>query len=99
MKLRDFGETAIRDWFTQVLEWSRKKITFDDNIDCVFLTANINTTETVLRHNLGRSPKYVLEAAIFPGGTTGGISLTKAPTIDTLYIKKSTAGQSTLLLI
>lgn len=98
MKLRDLGENAARDWFLQILEWSRKKFTFDDNLDCIFITKTIGTTETEIPHALGRVPKYVLEVAQFPNGTAG-INFTRASTNDRIYLKRSVAGTCTLLLM
>lgn len=98
MRLRDFGQEAPSSWFQQILEWSRKKITFEDNVDCVFITATIATTETVVGHQLGRTPKYVLEVASWPNGIKG-IELTKAPTSEKLFIKRATSGETTLLLM
>ncbi len=98
MKLRDFGSDAYRSWFQQILEWSRKKITFEDNIDCVFVEAHLFTTETVIDHPLGRIPKYILEVASFPSGTSG-ISFTRAPSIDKLYLTRTSAGPCVLLLM
>lgn len=97
MKLRDFGADAARDWWNQLLEWSRKRITFDENMDCVSVTSYIATTETEVGHSLGRIPKYVLEVASFPNGTKG-IEFTKEPTNQKLFLKRGTAGNCTLLL-
>lgn len=108
MKLRDFSSEAPREWFQQLLEWSRKKITLADNVDCVFVSAKVETSETVVGHQLGRIPKYVMEVATWPeekvGGVnsvtvSGGIALTKAPTSEKLFIKRGTSGQTTLLLM
>ena len=98
MKLRDFGENAVREWFLQVLDWSRRKITFEDNLDCIFLNTEIGTAQTEIPHSLGRAPKYVMEVAQFPNGTAG-ITLTKAPETNKLYIKRAVAGKCTLLLM
>lgn len=98
MKLRDLGETATRDWFQQILDWSRKKITFSDNIDGVFITANVGTGETQVGHPLGRTPQYIFEVAAYPNGTAG-ISFTKQPDNQSIFIKRSVAGQCTLFLI
>ena len=98
MKLRDFGKDAPESWFQQILEWSRRKITFSDNIDCVFVTVDIATTETMVGHTLGRVPKYVLEMASWPNSALG-VELTKAPTSNKLFIKRGTSGETTLLLM
>ena len=98
MKLLDFGDTASRSWFQQILEWSRKKITFDDNIDCATVTAYIGTTETQVGHPLGRTPRYIIEVAAYPNGTAG-ISFTKEPDYKNLYLTRSVAGKCTLILL
>lgn len=98
MKLRDFGESALRDWFNQVLDWSRKKITFDDNIDCAFITAKVDVTSTEIGHSLGRTPKYIIEVATYPYGTAG-ISFTRPPEKDKIFIKRNVAGTCCLLLM
>lgn len=98
MKLRDFGPDATRDWFQQILEWSRKKLTIDDNWDCTVLSTYLGTSETVIDHTLGRVPRYIWEVASYPNGTAG-ISFTQAPTNGKLYLKRSSAGQCTLILM
>jgi hypothetical protein len=98
MRLRDFGKDAAFDWFQQILEWSRKKITFQDNVDCIFITATISTAETTVGHQLGRIPQYILEVASWPNSAKG-IELTKAPTSEKVFLKRTTAGQTTLLLM
>lgn len=99
MILRDFGQTAAREWFQQILSWSRKKITFDDNMDCQILRVKIGTGETQISHALGRVPVLILEAAAYPGGTAGITFTNKAPTVDTLWLKRSVDGECTLILM
>lgn len=100
MKLRDFGKDAAYEWFQQILEWSRKKITLPDNVDCIFVTATISTSETTVGHTLGRVPQYILEVCTWPDGIKcAGIELTKAPTNEKIFIKRGTAGKTTLLLM
>ena len=98
MKLRDIGREAAREWFEQILEWSRKRITFEDNLDCAFITFEVQTTETEVPHSLGRAPKYIMEVAAYPYGTAG-ISFTRPSENDKIYIKRATAGKCTLLLM
>jgi hypothetical protein len=99
MKLLDFGQgLPDRTWFQRILEWSRKKISFEDNIDCAFITANVGTGETEVGHPLGRAPKYLIEVAAYPNGTAG-ISFTKEPDNKRVFIKRGTAGQATFLLL
>ena len=98
MKLRDFGENAPREWFQQILEWSRKKLTFDDNLDCIFLTVNIGTAETEIGHSLGRTPRYIIPVASFPNGIAN-IAFSREPTNEKIWLTRSTAGTQTLLLM
>lgn len=98
MKLRDFGLDASREWFQQILEWSRKRITLEDNVDCQIITANINTSETVIGHSLGRTPRLVIPVASYPYGTAH-ISFTKEPTAEKLFLTRSTAGLQALILL
>jgi hypothetical protein len=98
MKLREFASDATAQWFKQIFEWSRKKITFEDNVDCQFLTVNIGTAETEVGHSLGRTPRYVIEVASYPNGTAG-VSFTKEPTNTKLFLKRAVAGSCTLLLM
>lgn len=97
MILRDVGAAAAKEWFEQILQWSRKKITLDDNLDCVFVTAYIATTETEIGHPLGRTPRYIIEVAAYPNGTAG-ISFSRESKIDKVYLKRATAGTCTLLM-
>lgn len=101
MKLRDFGTDAAREWFQQILEWSRKKVTFEDNVDCVFVSATIGTSETAIGHSLGRAPKYIIPVGSWNTGATivREITLTKAPTVDQIYVSSASAGKQTLLLM
>lgn len=98
MKLRDFGVNAPREWFQQIMEWSSRKITFEDNIDCVFVTADLSTSETVIGHSLGRVPKYIIPVASWPN-SVDKITLTKAPTNSQIYLSRATAGKQVLMLI
>lgn len=99
MKIQDFtGDLPDKSWFEQILTWSRKKFTFDDNLDGVFVTANVGTGETEVGHPLGRTPKYILEIAAYPNGTAG-ITFTKQPDNNRIFIKRAVAGQCTLLLM
>lgn len=99
MRLQDFGgDLPGRSWFQTLLEWTRKKITFDDNIDCKFITAYIGLAETEVGHPLGRTPRYIIEVAAYPNGTAG-ISFTKEPNKSQLFLKRATAGTCTLLLL
>lgn len=99
MKLPDIpGDSPDKGWFQAILDWSRKKITFDDNIDGVFVTVNVGTSETEVGHPLGRTPKYILEIAAYPNGTAG-ITFTKQPDQNRIFIKRSVAGNCTLWLM
>lgn len=100
MRLLDFGKLGqpkLDQWLQQLYEFSRKKITFEDNLDVTFQTVYIGTSETEVQHNLGRIPKAVLEVAAYPYGTAG-ISHTKAPTEKYLYLSRGSAGQCQLMI-
>jgi hypothetical protein len=97
LKLRDLGNKPAIEWFQQILEWSRKKLTFDDNIDCVIITAYIGASETEVGHPLGRTPRYIIPVASYPNGTDG-ISFTKEPTHEKLFLSRANAGVQTLIL-
>jgi hypothetical protein len=99
MKLRDFGIEQTRDWFEQILQWSRKKITFEDNVDGVEVLAYIGTSDTSVPHALGRAPKSVIPIAKYPYGTAAiEFSQSKAPTNQVLYLKRAVAGYQWLRL-
>ena len=101
MKLRDFGVDAAREWFQQIMDFSRKGITFEDNVDCVFVSANIAMTETAIGHGLGRVPKYIIPVGSWAAGATQirDITLTKAPTNDQVYVMSGNPGVQMLLLM
>lgn len=101
MKLYDFGDTQPRAWFNQILEWSRKRISFSDNIEHVLLAGvQVDTTETVIDHPLGRSPRFVIEVAMTMEETYGiaGITPTRPFTAEKIYLSRATAGKCALLL-
>lgn len=98
MKLDSFGDFPDKNWFQKLLELTRRRISFDDNIDGIFVTANIGTAETQIGHNLGRIPKYIFEVASYPTGTAG-INFTKPSTTDKVYLTRTTAGNCTLFII
>ena len=97
MKLFDFGENQNRSWFQQILEWSRKKISVEDNLDCVILTVQIATTETIVDHTLGRVPKGIIPVLQWPNNISE-LSWTKEPTSTRLFLKQRVAGTMTLLM-
>lgn len=97
MKLRDIGSEATRDWFAQLLEWSRRKVSIDDNMDCTTVTAYVGTTETEVGHSLGRVPRYVIPVMAYPYGT-GEMSFTKEPNNEKLFLSRRVAGTCTLLV-
>lgn len=96
MKLRDYGIDQPRDWFQQILEWSRGKINLD-NLDARLVVSNIGTTETLVGHSLGRIPQMIIPVMVYPYGTDT-LNFTKAPTIDTLFLKAGVAGPRALLV-
>lgn len=97
MKLRDFGENAPRSWFRQILEWSQRGVSIQDNLDAQIIEADIGTSETRVGHNLGRIPKGVIPIMVFPHGITG-LQFTKAPTADSLFLSRSSAGRQALII-
>lgn len=97
MILRDLGSLSTPEWFHQLLAWSRRRVSFTDNLDGTFVDAQIGTGETEIGHNLGRAPTYVFELASFGTGTAG-ITLTRAPEAGRIFIKRAVAGKSTLFL-
>lgn len=98
MKIMDFGEdTPPRAWYTALIEWSRKKISFDDNIDCVTLNAYVATSETPIGHPLGRVPKGIIPILQFPGSVYE-MDMTKASTNTQIYLKSRVAGTVNLLI-
>lgn len=102
MRLPDIGpdgdQSWVRGWLQRLVEWSRKKITFEDNIDCVFHRVYLRTTSTKVGHPLGRTPRYIIEVAAYPDGTAG-IQYTAEPTNTDLYLSRTSAGWCTLLLM
>lgn len=107
MKLFDFGEQDFRSFIRQILEWSLKRVSLFDNLDCQVLdSVRIETTETQVGHSLGRIPRVVFEACAGNSrnaiGTqwngTVGIALTRQPTTTSIYIKRKEVGETTLVL-
>jgi len=97
MKLRDYGIDQTREWFQQILQWSIGKVSLE-NLDIKIITANIGTSETIVGHSLGRIPTIVIPVMKYPFGVVN-ISFTKSPTIDTLFLSASSAGERALLLL
>jgi hypothetical protein len=97
VNLQDFGESQSRSWFQQILEWSRKKISFEDNIDCIIIEANIATSETIVDHPLGRVPKGIIPVLRWPCNISE-LSWTREPTNSRLFIKARVAGRMALLI-
>lgn len=97
MKLTDFGDKPDNTWFRNILEWSRKKISLDDNLDCVTMSVEIATTETKIGHSLGRVPKGVIPLLQFPGATIE-MTMTNAPTNNLLFISARVKGTYGLLI-
>lgn len=98
MKLDSFGDMPDKNWFQKLLELTRRRISFDDNIDGIFLTKNIGVAETRIGHNLGRIPKYIFEVAAYPNGTAG-IQFTKPSTVSEIFLTRTAAGKCTLFII
>jgi hypothetical protein len=97
LKLFDYGDDQNRSWFQQILEWSRKKISIEDNLDCIILSVNVATTETVVDHTLGRVPRGIIPILQYPNNITE-MSWTQEPTNQKLFIKQRVAGKITLLI-
>jgi len=106
MKLYDYGDQANRSWFRQIIEWSRKKITFQDNIDCQLKYARIGTSETQIGHNLGRRPQGCIEVCAYPSpqavagelNGTAGLQMTKDSDDKNVFLKRPTSGEVLLLI-
>lgn len=107
MKLFDFGESDSRSFIRQILEWSQRRVSLFDNLDCDIVgPVRIETTETQVGHNLGRVPRGVIEMASGnspqASGTqwngTVGIAQTKQATVTSLYLKRKEAGETTLVI-
>lgn len=97
MKLREFGETAQREWFRQILEWSRNKITIQDNLDVAIITVDIGTNETEVGHPLKRTPRYIIPVASYPHGIQA-IQMSREPTSDKIWLTRAVAGKQVLIL-
>jgi hypothetical protein len=98
VKLREYGDQENRSWFQQILEWSRNKLSFEDNLDCVIITASIATSETIVGHTLGRVPKGVIPILQWPNNTSVLTWGSKPPDDTKLYLKQSVDGKITLLV-
>ncbi len=99
MKLDAFGgDSPDKNWFLKLLDFTRNKISFLDNLDGRFVDTNIGTAETEIGHTLGRIPQYIFEVASFPNGTAG-ISFTKPSTATAIYMKRAVAGKCTLFIV
>jgi len=98
MKLPDLVGMPDISWFQRLIELTRKKLTFDDNVDCQILTVNIGTTETEVGHALGRTPRYIIPIASYPNGTAG-IQFTKESDNKRVFLKRDVAGVQSLILL
>lgn len=99
LRLEDItGDTPPKSWFQRLLEMTRNKISFEENLDGIFLTVNVGTSETEIGHSLGRAPKYILEVASYPNGIAG-IQWTRAPAVDKVWLTRTSAGQCTLFMM
>lgn len=98
MKMPDLTGMPDASWFQRLLEFTRKKITFDDNIDCQILTVNIGVAQTEIGHSLGRTPRYIIPVASYPNGTAG-IQFTKESDNKRVFLKRDVAGVQTLILL
>lgn len=97
MKLRDFGSNAAREWFQQVLEWSKKRVSVDENLDIQIIEADIGTSETRVGHSLGRIPKGIIPIMKYPNGVSS-LSFTKESTADSIFLSRASAGKQALII-
>lgn len=97
MKLRDFGVDASREWFQQILEWSKKRVSIDENLDVQIIEADIGTSETRIGHALGRVPRGIIPVMKYPYGVQA-LSFTKEPTIDSIFLSRAVAGRQSLII-
>lgn len=97
MKLLDYGDQQSRSWFQQILEWSRGKVSFEENLDCVIINVNIATSETVVDHPLGRVPKGIIPVLRWPNNISE-LSWTREPTDTRLFLSQRVSGPMTLLI-
>lgn len=102
MKLQDFGklgEAKLDQWLQQIFSFSRKSISFEDNIDCVLQTAYIGSSGSQIQHSLGRVPKGVIEVATQQTGTKGISPVVGSQwTEKFIYLSRDTSGESTLII-
>lgn len=97
MRLFDYGEKETRSFIRQILEWSQKKVSFVDNIDCLQMASFIGTSETVIEHSLGRIPKALVPILVFPNKIPT-LEFTKAPDASKIYIKAGSAAEVSFLI-
>lgn len=97
MRLQDYGEQQPRSWFQQLLDWSRNRVSFEENLDCVIIDVNIATSETIVDHPLGRVPKGIIPVLRYPNNISE-ISWTREPTDTRLFLSQRVAGRMTLLI-
>lgn len=97
MRFYDFGSTDTRTFLRQIVEWSQKRVSIQDNMDMQEITAHLNTSETVVQHNLGRIPTGLIPVLKYPNSIKG-IEFTKASDASKLYLKRDTAGECTFLI-
>ena len=100
MRLLEFGTEQSRSWFQQLLDWSRNKVSFEENLDCVIIDVNIATSETIVDHPLGRVPKGIIPLLRWPNNTSelSWSDPEKPPTDTRLFLKQRVAGKVTLLI-
>jgi hypothetical protein len=90
LRLFDFGGSDTRSFIRQILEWSQKRVSFEDNIDILQMSSFINTSETVVEHKLGRIPKALVPILTYPNKIVS-VEFTKAPDAARIYIKAASA--------
>ena len=102
MILRDFGklgQVKLDQWLQQILAFSQKKISFEDNMDSIFQVAYIASGGTQVQHSLGRIPLGVIEVATQQTGTKGiSPQVGKEWTNKFIYLNRDTSGDCTLII-
>jgi len=102
MKMQDFGKLGnpkLDQWLQQIFSFSRKKISFQDNMDVILQSAYIGSGGSQIQHSLGRIPQGVIEVATQQTGTKG-ISPTvgKEWTEKFIYLTRATSGDCQLMI-
>jgi hypothetical protein len=102
MKMRDFGklgQAKLDQWLQQIFQFSENKVSFFDNMDCIFQNVYIGSGGSQIEHNLGRVPQGVIEVATQQTGTAGiSPTLGKAWTNQHIYLTRTTSGNCQVMI-